>query len=150
MYKGVARLAGMDVLDLEGNTLEDEFAALEKHWDSYDFFYLHIKQTDTCGENGDFMGKVRAIEAVDAQMPRLLALKPDVVIVGGDHSTPSIMQAHSWHPVPVMLYSRHARCNGIREFGEGACARGSLGILPAKEIMPIALAHAGRVAKYGA
>ena len=150
MYKGVARLAGMDVLDLEGDMLSDEFTALEKHWADYDFFYMHFKQTDTCGENGDFKGKVRAIEAVDAQIPRLMSLDPDVVIIGGDHSTPSVLKSHSWHPVPVLLYSSHARCNGIKEFGEQACARGSLGVLPAKDIMPIALAHAGRVAKYGA
>jgi 2,3-bisphosphoglycerate-independent phosphoglycerate mutase len=150
MYRGVARLAGMTILDLKGDTLIDEFSALEKNWNSFDFFYLHVKQTDTCGENGDFTGKVRVIEEVDAQIARLMALKPDVVIVGGDHSTPSVLKSHSWHPVPVLLYSKYARGNGITEFGEQACTHGSLGILPAKAIMPIALAHAGRLAKYGA
>jgi 2,3-bisphosphoglycerate-independent phosphoglycerate mutase len=150
MYRGVARLAGMTVLELDGNTLTDEFTALEKNWKDFDFFYIHIKKTDTCGENGDFEGKVRAIEEVDAQIPRLMALQPDVAIIGGDHSTPSVLKSHSWHSVPVLLYSRYTRGNGKAEFGEEACAHGSLGILPAKEIMPIALAHAGRVAKYGA
>ncbi len=150
MYKGVARLAGMTVLDLDGNSLADEFSALENNWSNYNFFYLHVKNTDTCGENGDFTGKVHAIEEVDAQIPRLLALKPDVMIIGGDHSTPALIKSHSWHPVPVMLCSPYARGNGMPEFGEQACAKGSLGILPAKEIMPIAMAHAGRVAKYGA
>jgi 2,3-bisphosphoglycerate-independent phosphoglycerate mutase len=150
MYRGVARLAGMTVLELDGNTLTDEFTALEKNWKDFDFFYIHIKKTDTCGENGDFEGKVRAIEEVDAQIPRLMALQPDVAIIGGDHSTPSVLKSHSWHSVPVLLYSRYTRGNGKAEFGEQACAHGSLGILPAKEIMPIALAHAGRVAKYGA
>jgi 2,3-bisphosphoglycerate-independent phosphoglycerate mutase len=150
MYRGVARLAGMTVLELDGNTLTDEFTALEKNWKDFDFFYIHIKKTDTCGENGDFEGKVRAIEEVDAQIPRLMALQPDVAIIGGDHSTPSVLKSHSWHSVPLLLYSRYTRGNGKAEFGEEACAHGSLGILPAKEIMPIALAHAGRVAKYGA
>jgi 2,3-bisphosphoglycerate-independent phosphoglycerate mutase len=150
MYRGVARLAGMTVLELDGNTLTDEFTALEKNWKDFDFFYIHVKKTDTCGENGDFEGKVRAIEEVDAQIPRLMALQPDVAIIGGDHSTPSVLKSHSWHSVPVLLYSRYTRGNGKAEFGEEACAHGSLGILPAKEIMPIALAHAGRVAKYGA
>jgi 2,3-bisphosphoglycerate-independent phosphoglycerate mutase len=150
MYRGVARLAGMTVLELDGNTLTDEFTALEKNWKDFDFFYIHVKKTDTCGENGDFEGKVRAIEEVDAQIPRLMALQPDVAIIGGDHSTPSVLKSHSWHSVPVLLYSRYTRGNGKAEFGEQACTQGSLGILPAKEIMPIALAHAGRVAKYGA
>lgn len=150
MYRGVARLAGMDILTVAGTTLQDEFSTLEKHWQDYDFFYLHFKKTDTCGENGDFMGKVHAIEEFDAQLPRLMALQPDVVIVGGDHSSPAVLQAHSWHPVPLLLYSKYVRADGLLEFGESACARGGLGIMPARHIMPLALANAGRVAKYGA
>lgn len=150
MYRGVARLVGMAVLPVEGVTLEDEFAALEIHWESFDFFYLHVKQTDTAGENGDFLGKVRVIEAVDALIPRLMALNPDVVIVGGDHSSPAVLKAHSWHPVPTLLYSRYVRPDGIPEFGERACAGGSLGVLPAKDVMLIALANAQRIAKYSA
>ena len=140
----------MEVLPVDGDALADEFAALEKYWHDFDFFYLHVKKTDTCGENGDFDGKVRAIEEVDALLPRLLALAPDVVIVGGDHSSPAVLKAHSWHPVPTLLYSKVVREDGIAEFGERACARGSLGVLPAKYILPLALANAGRIAKYGA
>jgi 2,3-bisphosphoglycerate-independent phosphoglycerate mutase len=150
MYRGVARLVGMQVLDLKGSTLEDEFGALEKNWNNYDFFFLHVKKTDTCGENGDFDGKVRAIEEVDTFIPRLMTLTPDVIIIGGDHSSPAVLKFHSWHPVPVMIYSPYARPDGISEFGERACARGSLGTLPATNIMPLALANSMRLAKYGA
>jgi 2,3-bisphosphoglycerate-independent phosphoglycerate mutase len=150
MYRGVARLAGMQVLPLEGDTLAMEFAALERHWGEFDFFYLHVKPTDTAGERGDFDGKVRVIEDVDAQLPRLLALSPDVVIIGGDHSSPAVLQSHSWHPVPLLLYSKYARPAGQAKFGESACAQGSLGMLRATDVMPLALAHAGRLAKYGA
>jgi 2,3-bisphosphoglycerate-independent phosphoglycerate mutase len=150
MYRGVARLAGMQVLDVPGDTLADEFTTLEKHWEAFDFFYLHVKKTDTYGESGDFAGKVGVIEAVDALLPRLMALNPDVVIVGGDHSSPAVLKSHSWHPVPTLLYARHVRADGITKFGERACARGSLGVLPAKNILPLALANAGRIAKYGA
>jgi 2,3-bisphosphoglycerate-independent phosphoglycerate mutase len=150
MYRGVARLVGMEILRIDGDTIADEFTALEKNWNEFDFFYLHVKKTDTCGENGDFAGKVRVIEEVDALMPRLMALQPDVLIVSGDHSSPAVLKAHSWHPVPTLLYSRFVRSDGIPEFGERACARGSLGVLPAKDVMPIALANAGRIAKYGA
>jgi 2,3-bisphosphoglycerate-independent phosphoglycerate mutase len=149
MYRGVAKLVGMQILKVDGDTIPDEFATLEKHWNDFDFFYLHVKQTDTAGEDGDFPRKVRVIEEVDALMPRLLALKPDVVIVGGDHSSPAVLKSHSWHPVPTLLYSRYVRADGITEFGERACARGSLGVLPAKDIIPLALANARRIAKFG-
>ena len=150
MYRGVSRLVGMTVLDVDGATPADEFAALEKSWGDFDFFYLHVKKTDTAGENGDFAGKVRAIEEVDALLPRLTTLEPDVIIVSGDHSSPAVLKSHSWHPVPTLLYGRYARADGIAEFGERACARGSLGTLLAKDMMPIALANAQRLAKFGA
>jgi 2,3-bisphosphoglycerate-independent phosphoglycerate mutase len=150
MYRGVARLVGMRVLALGGETLDDEFGALEAHWDEFDFFYLHVKQTDTAGELGDFDGKVRAIEEVDAQLPRLLRLRPEVIIIGGDHSSPAVLRSHSWHPVPLLLYSKYARAGGSATFGERACAQGSLGSLRATDVMPLALAHAGRLAKFGA
>jgi 2,3-bisphosphoglycerate-independent phosphoglycerate mutase len=150
MYKGVARLAGMQVLPVDGITLEAEFSALEKYWDDYDFFYLHVKQTDSAGEDGGFDLKVQIIEKVDAQISRMMALNPDVVIVGGDHSSPAILKTHSWHPVPTLVYSKLVRSDGISEFGERACLKGSLGILPAKDVMPIALANAGRITKWSA
>ncbi|HSB65556.1 MAG TPA: hypothetical protein VLD65_03205, partial [Anaerolineales bacterium] len=150
MYRGVARLVGMQVVELDGQSLEDEFSALEKNWDRFDFFYIHVKKTDTCGEIGDFVGKVRAIEEVDALLPRLLSLNPDVVIAGGDHSSPAVLKAHSWHPVPLLIYSTYIRPDGITEFGERACLKGSLGIIPATQVMPLAMANALRMAKYGA
>ncbi len=150
MYKGVSRLVGMQVLPVEGVNIEDEFSTLEKYWDQFDFFYLHIKQTDTHGEDGDFHRKVKVIEHVDTQIPRILDLKPDVVLITGDHSSPAILKSHSWHPVPALLYGKHVREDNIPEFGERACARGSLGIMPAVDFLPLLLANAGRIAKYGA
>jgi len=148
MYRGVAKLVGMKALKVDGDTVADEFAALEKNWSDFDFFYLHVKKTDTASANGDFPRKVRVIEEVDALMPRLTALKPDVVIVSGDHSSPALLKSHSWHPVPTLLYSKYVRADGVAEFGERACARGSLGVLPAKDVMPIALANARRITKF--
>ena len=150
MYKGVARLAGMKILPVDGATIEDEFTTLERYWNDFDFFYLHIKQTDTHGEDGDFDRKVRVIEEVDQQVARAMALKPDVVIITGDHSSPTSLKSHSWHPVPLLLFSKNVREDGIGEFGERACVRGSLGIMPAKDVMLLALANAGRISKYGA
>ena len=150
MYKGVSRLVGMEIIQFQGTSIADEFAALEDNWQNFDFFYIHIKQTDTAGEDGDFDRKVRVIEEVDALIPRLTALSPDVIIVSGDHSSPAALKFHSWHPVPTMIFSNYVRPDGITSFGERNCLKGSLGILPAKEVMPIALANAFRLAKYGA
>jgi 2,3-bisphosphoglycerate-independent phosphoglycerate mutase len=147
-YRGIAKLVGMQVLPVEGARVVDEFAAMEKNWNDFDFFYLHIKNTDIAGEDGDFARKVSVIEEVDDLIPRLIALKPDVIIVSGDHSTPALLKGHSWHPVPTLVYGKYVRADGIAEFGEHACTRGSLGVLPAKDIMPIALANALRLAKY--
>ncbi len=150
MYRGVARLVGMNVLPVDGTNLSDEFDCLEKHWSDYDFFYLHFKKTDTFGEMGDFDAKVKAIEEFDAQLPRLMALNPDVVIIGGDHSSPAVLKSHSWHPVPLLMYGKYVRADKFLDFGETNCAIGNLGQIPAYHVMPIALANAGRVAKYGA
>jgi 2,3-bisphosphoglycerate-independent phosphoglycerate mutase len=150
MYRGLGKLLGMQTLTVDGETIADEFTTLEKNWKDFDFFYLHVKKTDSYGEDGNFAGKVHVIEEVDAQLPRLLALKPDVIIVGGDHSTPSLLKSHSWHPVPILLYSKFVRADGIAEYGERACARGSLGRFPSKDLMPMALANALKFTKFGA
>ena len=150
MYRGLGKLLGMKTIQVDGESIADEFTALEKNWNDFDFFYLHVKKTDSYGEDGNFAAKTHVIEELDAQLPRLLALKPDVVIVGGDHSTPALLKSHSWHPVPVILYSKFVRADGIAEYGERACARGSLGRLPSKDLMPIALANAIRLNKFGA
>lgn len=148
-YRGIAKLTGMTALPLNGSGWRDEFDTLEQHWDAFDFFYLHVKETDLAGEDGDFARKVHVIEQVDELLPRLTALQPDVIIVCGDHSTPAVFKAHSWHPVPFLICAHPACADGIPEFGESACRCGSLGVVPATHIMPLALANAGRLAKFG-
>jgi 2,3-bisphosphoglycerate-independent phosphoglycerate mutase len=151
MYRGVASLVGMEVIQFNGENPEDEFAALAQVWQDYDFFFVHIKKTDSKGEDGDFTGKAQVIEGVDAALPRLLELKPDVLIITGDHSTPARLRTHSWHPVPFLLWApATVRPDDQTRFGERACARGSLGNFPALDTMPLALAHAGRLEKFGA
>ncbi|HNS52870.1 MAG TPA: 2,3-bisphosphoglycerate-independent phosphoglycerate mutase [Anaerolineae bacterium] len=151
MYRGVARLVGMTVLPVPGDEVEDEVEALRAHWDAYDYFFFHVKKTDSAGEDGNFELKAKVIEHVDeVVVPAILALNPDVLIVTGDHSTPSVLKSHSWHPVPTLLWSRYCLPDGSVEFGERACARGSLGTFPATDEMPLAMGHALRLAKYGA
>jgi 2,3-bisphosphoglycerate-independent phosphoglycerate mutase len=151
MYRGVSQLAGMDVIQFEGESPSDEFAALERVWNDYDFFFVHIKKTDSYGEDGNFDGKVKVINGVDEAIPQLLALKPDVLIITGDHSTPCKLKSHSWHPVPFLLWApATVRPDDQTTFGERACARGGLSTFYALDTMPLALAHANRLGKFGA
>jgi 2,3-bisphosphoglycerate-independent phosphoglycerate mutase len=150
MYRGVAQLLGMHVLST-GSTFKEEVATLQEQWDDYDFFFLHAKHADSAGEDGDFEGKVAVIEEVDALVPKVLELEPDVVVVTGDHSTPAALRSHSWHPVPVLLWSRLCRADAVSVFGERACLAGGLGTrLPATDLMGFVLANAGRLRKFGA
>ena len=151
MYRGVAKLVGMDVLPVAGETVEDEVDTLRAHWDRYDYFFFHVKKTDSAGEDGDFERKAGVIEHVDeAVIPAIMDLEPDVLIVTGDHSTPAALKSHSWHPVPTLLWSRFCSWDGMGEFGERACGRGSLGVFPATDEMQLALGNALRLNKYGA
>lgn len=151
MYRGVAHLVGMDMINFTGEEPEDEFRALEKAWIDYDFFFIHIKKTDSRGEDGDFVGKVKVIEGVDKALPLLLKLKPDVLIITGDHSTPAKMMTHTWHPVPFLLWApKTVRPDNQSKFGERFCALGGLGTFSALNTMPLVLAHANRLEKYGA
>jgi len=149
MYKGLAKLLGMEVIAVGGETA-DLFDALEKNWAKHDFFYVHYKKTDSTGEDGDFGAKVAAIEALDPFLPRLAALKPDVLVVTSDHSTPSSLKGHSWHPNPFVLVSPTAGVDDVAVFTERACAKGYLGRFRAISAMPLMLAHALKLQKYGA
>ena len=149
MYRGIARLLGMDVLGRPGS-LADELQILRNAWGDYDYFFLHHKGTDSAGKDGDRARKIAAIEQLDGVVPELRALQPDVRAISGDHSTPSQMAAHSWHPVPALLWSERCGRDDVDRFGERWCLRGGLGLRPTKDLMAIMLANAGRLQKYGA
>ena len=149
MYRGLARLVGMDIVG-PSQTLDDQMEWLRKSWDEYDFFFIHFKYTDSTGEDGNFDAKVRRTEEVDGCIPQIMDLAPTVLIVTGDHSTPSKMKSHSWHGVPTLLCADHCRFDDADAFGEKQCRAGSLGSFEAKHLMLLALAHAGRLEKFGA
>ena len=149
MYKGVASLVGMEILE-GGDTLDDEITVLKKNFNNYDFFFLHVKKTDSAGEDGNFKQKVKVIEDFDKKLPGILNLEPDVVVITGDHSTPSILKSHSWHPVPLLIYSKYCRPDAAKIFGESDCLKGGLGIILASDIMTLAMANALKLEKYGA
>jgi 2,3-bisphosphoglycerate-independent phosphoglycerate mutase len=149
MYKGLARLVGMEILET-GENIVDEFKTLKKQYKQFDYFFLHIKKTDSYGEDGNFQKKVEVIEEVDRHIPVLLDLDPDVIAVTGDHSTPALLKGHSWHPNPFMLCSRYERADDVTEFTEAACARGGLGRFLAIDEMPLMLASALKLEKFGA
>jgi 2,3-bisphosphoglycerate-independent phosphoglycerate mutase len=151
MYRGVSKLVGMEICQFKGDTPADEFSAAAKVWDQHDFLFIHIKKTDSMGEDGNFQGKVEVIEKVDSAMRELMNLKPDVLAITGDHSTPSGMKSHSWHPVPLLLWApRTARGDQSQGFGERTAMRGGLGRIHGTALMPLLLAHAQRLKKFGA
>ncbi|HBT39737.1 MAG: putative 2,3-bisphosphoglycerate-independent phosphoglycerate mutase [Thermotoga sp. 50_1627] len=149
MYRGIARLVGMEIVQT-GDTVKEEFETVKRVWKDYDFFYVHVKKTDSYGEDGNFEAKVHVIEEVDEALPILLDLQPDVLIVTGDHSTPTPLKAHSWHPVPLMIRSKYTRKGLNDAFDEYECAKGTLGTIYAVDVMGLALAHALRLEKFGA
>ncbi|PYO24492.1 MAG: phosphoglycerate mutase, partial [Candidatus Rokuibacteriota bacterium] len=149
MYRGLAKLVGMDVLKT-GGTFESEIATLGEHWDAYDFFFVHYKDTDKAGEDGDFDAKVAALERFDAYVPKVRALGPDVLVVSGDHATPSVLVGHGWQSVPALLWSRYCGADPVTAFTERACAIGTLGTIPAHHLMPLVMANAQRLTKFGA
>lgn len=152
MYKGVSRLVGMTTIETDIHfTPQDEFNKVAEIWNDYDFVFCHIKYTDSRGEDGNFDAKAKVIEQVDAALPTLLGLNPDVLIITGDHSTPAKLRSHSWHPVPTLLYAPATHMpDRAQAFGERECMTGALGQFPASDLMMLALAHAKRFVKYGA
>lgn len=150
MYRGLAKLAGMDVLQT-GDDFADELETLRAAWDGerHDFYFLHYKPADAAGEDGDFDAKVAALEALDAMLPQVMDLEPDVLVVAGDHSTPAVVGGHSWHPVPLAIRSALTRGDGAQAFSERVFAGGSIGTVPATSVMTLAMAHAGRLKKFG-
>ena len=148
MYRGLATVAGMNVI-LTGMTFADEVETLRENFQAHDFFFIHYKPADAAGEDGDFDAKVERLEELDALIPQIRELEPEVLMVCGDHATPAIMAGHSWHPVPFMLHSALTRGEGIKEFSEKECALGSIGRIPATNVMLLALSHAGKLAKFG-
>ncbi|MEE8367075.1 MAG: 2,3-bisphosphoglycerate-independent phosphoglycerate mutase [Thermoanaerobaculia bacterium] len=149
LYRGVAKACGMAVVPC-GKKIEDLVPAVREDWNNFDFFFIHVKQTDMAGEDGDLEAKAEAIEAVDRILPDLLALQPDVIAITGDHSTPAPMLAHSWHPVPLLLNSKRCFVDSCRTFTEESAVVGHLGTIEAWKLMGLLLANAGRLAKFGA
>jgi len=149
MYQGLARLVGMQVLP-GAESITEQLNSLRRYYADYDFFFVHFKSTDARGEDGNFRAKVQAIEELDSALPSLLSLGPEVLIITGDHSTPATLAMHSWHPVPFMLKSKWCRPDNVAEFSERACLAGGMGRFPATEIMPLAMANALKLDKFGA
>lgn len=149
LYRGVAQACGMEVVPC-GKRIGEILDTVAARWDDFDFFFLHVKQTDQAGEDGDLAAKAAVLEEVDRELPRLLALGPDVVAITGDHSTPAPMKAHSFHPVPLLVHAKIAFVDGSTAFDERQATRGHLGTFPSRELMGLLLAHAGRLEKYGA
>lgn len=148
MYRGLATVAGMDIIPT-GGTFTEEISTLKEHYNSSDFFFLHYKPADAAGEDGDFDAKVKTLEDLDAYIPEILSLQPSVLIIAGDHSTPAVLGSHSWHPVPLLIHSKWTLGDFNEGFNEYDCRSGSLGTMEAKYLMSLILAHSERLTKYG-
>jgi len=150
IYRRIGPLVGMQVLE-SGMTLPDQLGKLEKRWRDAEFFYVQVKTTDSAEAGGDFDRMVSRIEQLYKHLPKLLALKPDVLIVTGNHSTPSLLGRRSWHPVPVILNATHCRPDTEDNFGERACLAGGLGPrFATTDLIPSAMAKSGRLKPFGA
>ena len=149
MYRGVARLMGMPIVSTP-TTAADVCAETAKASKDHTFVFAHFKYTDKTGEDGDLPGKIGRIEEVDAALPALLDANPDVLIITGDHSTPPSLKAHSWHPVPVLMKAPHLRGGDGPGFDEVCCRAGQIGTIPSQQIIPLAMAHAEKLEKFGA
>lgn len=150
MYKGVSRLAGMTVQEEGQETIEDQINILKKVWNDFDYFFIHVKKTDSYGEDGNFEGRISVLEEVDPYVKAIRDLNPDVIAVTGDHSTPSPLKSHSWHPVPLLIYSEHCRPDRVQQFNETALLEGGLGTIHGTSILPLMLANGKRLTKFGA
>ncbi|MCS7083826.1 MAG: 2,3-bisphosphoglycerate-independent phosphoglycerate mutase [Aquificaceae bacterium] len=150
MYKGIAKLVGMEVLNSNGESFKDQINTLKSAWGDYDFFFLHYKKTDSAGEDGNYELKISAIEEFDSYLPEIMSLNPNVIAITGDHSTPSIMKSHSWHPVPVLIYSKFTLGKTSQRLTERECLKGELGIFPTYKLINYLLAHSLRLEKFGA
>jgi 2,3-bisphosphoglycerate-independent phosphoglycerate mutase len=150
MYKGISKLVGMTPLRVKGSSIESQVQTLKEEFDNYDFFYFHIKKTDSFGEDGNFREKIKVIENFDKQLEKVLKLRFDVVCITGDHSTPSKMKSHSWHPVPVIINSKNSFYGTSKRFTEKECIKGMMGLFEGKNLMNFILAHAEMLSKFGA
>ncbi|GAB6184340.1 2,3-bisphosphoglycerate-independent phosphoglycerate mutase [Thermodesulfovibrio hydrogeniphilus] len=149
MYRGITKLLGMETIPVEGD-IKEEIEVLKNVYKDYDFIFVHIKKTDSYGEDGNFEAKAKKIEEFDKYLPEFLSLNPDVLVITGDHSTPSLLKSHSWHPVPLLIKSPYVLGGTVQSFTERECLKGELGIIPAVAIMPLLLANSLRLKKYGA
>jgi 2,3-bisphosphoglycerate-independent phosphoglycerate mutase len=149
MYKGLAQLVGMTKIE-GAQTIAEQFQTYKKEYNNYDFFFIHFKYTDKYGEDGNYAAKVKAIEDFDAAFPILMGKMPDVLVITGDHSTPAPMKGHSWHPQPVMIYSKFSGSDKLDRFTDTGANLGSLGVFPAKDLIRYMQANLGMLNKFGA
>ncbi len=149
MYKGISRLLGIEIFS-EAKEAEQICKDVVRALQDHTFVFGHYKYTDKTGEDGDLDEKVKVIEDMDKALPDLIGADPDVLIITGDHSTPPSLESHSWHPVPVLMKAPYLRGDSGDQFDEVSCRNGELGTFYARELMPLALAHSGKLQKYGA
>jgi 2,3-bisphosphoglycerate-independent phosphoglycerate mutase len=132
LLKGLAKMAGMTVLDIKGVTdgpdndnaaqAEGALEALRKN----DLVFIHIEAPDEAGHEADVKGKVGAIEKIDAEVvSRLRAWRgADLrLLVMPDHPTPIAVRTHTPDPVPFLLWGKGIKPNGAGRFTEAEAGK---------------------------
>jgi 2,3-bisphosphoglycerate-independent phosphoglycerate mutase len=158
LVKGICRVAGMELLDVKGATggldtdMDAKMKAALKALDSHDMVLVNIKAADLCGHDGDYKMKSKVAGRIDKALGLLRKDLPEDAhfALTADHSTPCCAKDHTGDPVPLAIYGRHVRTDGVQTFGERACAGGGLGRLRGTDLLQVMLDLAGRSEKFGA
>lgn len=133
LVKGIGKLAGMDVIEVEGacGTIDTNFpgkaaAALEAIKD-HDYVYIHMEAPDECGHHGDLPGKIRSIELIDNLVVKPIYEEmskrgqPFRLLITPDHPTPVSIMTHVSDPVPFMIYDSTVKADGMNSYSEKTC-----------------------------
>ena len=156
LYKGIAKVLGMDVLQVKGATgtantdINAKFIAAKKALAKYDFVFVHIKYADNYAEDGNVFGKLKFIEKIDDALIHLIGIKDTLIVITADHSTPCKLKAHSGDPVPIVMFGEGVRTDKVKEFNERSCMQGGLGRIKGKDLMNEILNLIGKAKLYGA
>ncbi len=157
LVKGICRVAGMEILDVDGATggLDTDMIAKGKAaieaLESYDLVFMNVKAADICGHDGDAEGKVKVAERLDMMMSFIRKELPNDVVmaVTSDHTTPVSVRDHTGDSVPLLVYGEGIRVDDVSSFDEISVAKGIMGRIRGCDLIHILMNQSGRAKKYG-
>jgi 2,3-bisphosphoglycerate-independent phosphoglycerate mutase len=113
---------------------------------------MNVKASDVVSHDGDPRRKIEVIERLDGMAKVLREGLPEGAVIAfcADHCTPVARFDHSGDPVPLTIYSETSIKDGVQSYDEVSCAKGALGRIRGKDLMPILYDRADRSEKFGA